>query len=118
MVRILRVTLLLIQRILDSPIPPAAEENLPEDSGAPEAAEYIGQHVSEHQCFEIESFNYFKLMMRLRERPSDRMRFISRLALTPGPGEWRVLELPKPLFPLYKLVRVTRLLSRAARGRI
>ena len=52
---------------------------------------------------------YFRLMMRLRERPADRRRFLQRLILTPGPGEWNAVHLPQPLFPLYRLVRLSRL---------
>jgi hypothetical protein len=38
---------------------------------------------------------------------------LMRLALTPGPGEWQAVRLPKPLFPLYRLVRLTRLAAKA-----
>jgi hypothetical protein len=52
------------------------------------------------------------LMLRLRERRADRLRFLSRLAFTPGPGEWKAVRLPVAFFPLYRLVRVGRLAAR------
>ena len=116
--RILRVTLLLTHRLLHVPVPHGIEGSLPEDSGAKEIAEEIERQLSQQQSYDVESAKYFRLMMRLRERRRDRLRFLIRLALTPGPSEWRLLQLPKPLFPLYRLVRVTRLLARGARARI
>jgi hypothetical protein len=55
-------------------------------------------------------------MLRLRENPSQRIRFLSRLAFTPGPGEWAAIRLPPSLFPLYRLVRFYRIAARLARG--
>jgi hypothetical protein len=54
--------------------------------------------------------------MRLRERRADRVRFLARLAFTPGPGEWEAVRLPGALVPLYRVVRVVRLAGRFARG--
>jgi hypothetical protein len=53
--------------------------------------------------------------MRLRERPGDRLRFLTRLAFTPGPGEWQTLKLPRVLSPLYRAVRMRRLAARFTR---
>jgi hypothetical protein len=64
----------------------------------------------------VESASYFRLMLRLRERRRDQMRFLTRLIFTPGPGEWAVVRLPEPLFPLYRLVRVTRLAAKLVRA--
>ncbi len=64
------------------------------------------------QAYDVESVDYFRLMLRLRERQSDRIRFVSRLALTPGPKEWAAVRLPRPLFPLYRFVRLSRLAAR------
>jgi hypothetical protein len=63
-------------------------------------------------CYKTESFAYFRLMLQLRERRRDRTRFLWRLALTPGMGEWRSVRLPGILFPMYSLVRVGRLAKR------
>lgn len=117
-VRILWVTLLLAEKLFNSPVPASAREDLPEDAAAETLAEEIKSYVESERIFDVESSTYFKLMIRLRERKSDRIRFLSRLAFTPGPGEWAVARFPKALFPLYRLIRITRLGSRIVSGRI
>lgn len=61
-----------------------------------------------------ESPRYFKLMMRSREHWQDRARFLWRLAVTPSIGEWSAIRMPDALFPLYRVVRIFRLLGRLA----
>jgi hypothetical protein len=51
------------------------------------------------------------LLLRSRERWSDRAKIISRLAFTPGPQEWRWIALPEWAEWLYRPIR----LARAAR---
>lgn len=63
---------------------------------------------------DVGAADYFRLMMRVRERWWDRVRFLSRLAFTPGVREWRSVRLPGSLFPAYRLVRMWRLVSKAA----
>jgi len=111
-VRILRVTMLTAHRLLGAAIPAAAEENLPEDAAAVTIAEEIQPHIVSATAYNIESLAYFRLMMRLRENPADRRRFLQRLILTPGPGEWNAVPLPESWFPLYRLVRLWRLAAR------
>ncbi len=108
-VRILRVSLLLTSRLLRVDVPAAAGLNLGTDPEAGSLANEIEGHITAAMEFNVESVAYFRLMMRLREDRRDRMRFLSRLMLTPGPGEWAALRLPDPLFPLYRLVRLWRL---------
>lgn len=115
-VRIVRVTLLLANRLLDMPIPAAAEAALPADPLAASLATEIENHMACETAHDVESFAYFRLMLRLRERSADRLRFLSRLTFTPGPGEWAAVRLPRPLFPLYRLVRLSRLASRLVRS--
>ena len=117
-VRILRVTLLLAEKLLGSSYPALAAENLPEDSEAETLAEEIERYISSDKTYDVESLAYFRLMLRLRERRIDRIRFVSRFGFTPGPGEWGVMRLPKPLFPLYRVLRITRLAGRMVSGRI
>src|ERR1039458_7827534 len=75
-VRILRVTMFLANRLLSATIPPAAQASLPEDPGAPALADEIQTHIASEAGFNVESLAYFRLMMRLRERPLDRLRFL------------------------------------------
>lgn len=117
-VRLLRVTLLLAENLISSPAPGSAAQHLPEDLAAASLAKEIEDYIRNEKSFDVESLAYFRLMLRLRERRIDRARFLSRLVFTPGPGEWAVARLPKPLFPLYRVVRITRLAARMVGGRI
>ncbi len=109
--RILRVTVLLANRLLNAPIPDAVR-HLSEDNDVPVLADEIRSHIQSETEYDVESPAYFRLMSRLRERPSDRLRFLTRLVWTPGPGEWAFVHLPAPLFPLYRAVRLWRLAAK------
>ncbi len=113
--RILHVTLLLANRFLETPIPAALEPALRSDSAARALAEEVAPSIISGISWEEHKTDYFRLMMRLRERPSDRLRFLIRLAFTPGPGEWQTLKLPRLLSPLYRAVRMVRLAARFAK---
>lgn len=119
-VRIVRVAMLLANRLLGAAIPAAAQAALPDDSAAMALvlalAEVIQSHIVSESTFNVESMSYFRLMLRLRERPADRRRFLRRLVFTPGPSEWQAVHLPGPLFPLYRLVRLSRLAARVVRA--
>ena len=125
-VRIVRVSMLLANRLLGMTIPPAAkaslpeaslpEDRLPEDRATLPLVDEIQSRIASEAAFNVESFAYFHFMMRLRERSADRLRFLQRLIFTPGPGEWQAVRLPPPLFPLYRLVRLSRLAARLVRA--
>jgi hypothetical protein len=112
--RILHITLLLLNRFFETRIPSTIESRLLKDKTAKTLVEQIATSVAIGVNYEEEKLSYFRLMMGLRERKTDRLRFLSRLTFTPGPGEWEAVPLPKALFPLYRLVRLARLASRFA----
>jgi Uncharacterised nucleotidyltransferase len=114
--RILHVTLLLANRLLATPIPALVERPILEDRAAGGFADDIAEDLARGVSYEQRQVAYFRLMMQLRERKADRLRFLTRLTFTPGPGEWEAVRLPRPLFPLYRLVRLARLASRFGRG--
>jgi len=113
--RILQVTLLLANRLLTTAIPPQIENTILADKAAHAFTERIAVSVAAGVTYEDEQLSYFRLMMRLRERRMDRMRFLARLTFTPGPSEWEAVRLPKLLFPFYRIVRLARLASRFSR---
>ena len=113
--RIVRITLLLAKRFLATAIPAPLEQAILEDRAARTFADEVADAVARGVSYEEQQVSYFLLMMRLRERRADRLRFLARLTFTPGPGEWEAIRLPKTLFPLYRLVRLARLASRFAR---
>jgi hypothetical protein len=114
--RILRVTLLLANRLLGTEIPTAIESAVLSDQAARGLADEIAAALAAGVSYDTGRTSYFRLMMRLRERRADRVRFLARLAFTPGPGEWEAVRLPGALLPLYRVVRFARLAGRFARG--
>jgi hypothetical protein len=114
--RILHVTLLLTHRLLAPPIPEAVEAAISADRMAQELASAIASTMRSDASQDELGVSYYRLMIRLRERRFDRWRFLTRLAFTPGPGEWEAVRLPRPLFPLYRVVRLARLAARCAGG--
>ena len=113
--RILHITLLLAKRFLGANIPAEIEPAILTDKAALVFAEQIAESVVAGTTYEDEKVSYFRLMMSLRERKADRLRFLARLTFTPGPGEWEAVRLPRIFFPLYRIVRLARLASRFSR---
>jgi hypothetical protein len=114
-VRMVRVSMLLASQMLGAEIPAGAE--ILADRSVERFAEEIRGAIPGGE-FDVESVEYFRLMMRLRERLRDRVLFGARLMFTPGPGEWAVVKLPGVLFPLYRVVRVGRLVGRLVRAEV
>jgi hypothetical protein len=116
--RILRVSMLAAYKLLGVAVPKDASQLFfaDDDPVADPVTEEIQTHLVSEISYNVESFSYFRLMLRLRERPSDRRRFLQRLIFTPGPGEWDAVRLPAPLFPLYRFVRLARLTARLVRS--
>lgn len=86
-VRIVRVSLLLTSRLLRVDIPETAALHPGSEPDTESLANEIEGYITAAAEFNVESVAYFRLMMRMRENRRDRMRFLSRLILTPGPGE-------------------------------
>jgi len=110
--RILGMNVLLANRLLAAPMPEPWKAKWQDDGELGALCEAIEQHLAGAAEYSTESLHYFGWMMRLRERPADRWKLFSRLALTPGVGEWSLVRLPGPLFPLYRVVRMFRLAGR------
>jgi len=113
--RILQVTFLLCRELLDPGTYSHIETRFPPDAAAHTLAQEIGKQQSAPSECNVESPAYFRLMLRLRERTLDRVRFVQRLLLTPGPGEWQTMSLPPALSPFYRVIRLARVSARLAR---
>jgi putative nucleotidyltransferase-like protein len=111
--RIVKASFLLAHKLLGVEIPAALQAQ-------GNQAEFVAARVLPILCggeeINPESIPYFKLMLESREHRSDRLRFLWRLAVTPGIGEWTAVRLPPPLFPLYRGVRAFRLAARLFAG--
>lgn len=113
--RIVSVSFLLAEQLLAAPVP--AQLNADDNPAAKAVAERVLKQIVAEADFDPESVSYFRLMMDLRERRRDQISFLWRLCTTPGPGEWSVIRLPGPLFPLYRVVRMFRHANRMVSSR-
>ena len=111
--RILAITLWLGNELLESPSPSEFDEYRSNDPEAERLGQEIRLRLVRTSEYNTESADYFRLMLRLRERRQDKIRFLVRLATTPSTGEWSAVRLPPPLFSLYPAVRLLRLAGRA-----
>ncbi len=111
-VRIVGVSMQLANRLLSAPTPANAQKWLPDRGVDATLTSQIQQSILSESGFGVESLSYFRLMISLRERTSDRLSFLTRLMFTPGPSEWSAVRLPASLFPLYRIVRLSRLGAR------
>ena len=84
--RILAVTFLLANRLLETPLPPTVAPYLREDSNVAALCDQILPRVEHAAELDIESASYFRFMMSLRERRGDRARFLWRLGVHAGAG--------------------------------
>lgn len=109
--RILAVSLWLVESLLGVDIP-AARALLQHDSAVPRLGKECAARLSNAETYNLESTAYFLHILKLRDRRRDRWRYLWRLTFTPGPGDVSALPLPEPLFPLYRIVRIGRLLGK------
>ncbi len=110
--RIVAVNFLLAHELLRTPLPERVEKTVARDRTIAGLTSEAMPIMVESAEYNTESIGYFRLMMKLRERWQDRVRFLWRLIFTPSPGEWSMVQLPGPLFPFYRVVRMFRLSAR------
>jgi hypothetical protein len=110
--RIVAISLFLTHKLLDQEGAPSKLRLGEGFASIENLADEIIPTLAEGADYNTESISYFRLMIRVRERWRDRIKFLWRLILTPSVGEWSAIRLPAQLFPLYRVVRIFRLLSR------
>jgi hypothetical protein len=110
--RILGVSFWLVQNVFLSEIPKLAEEMIAADPRVPALGSEFAERLACGATYDFESTEYFRLILKLRERRGDRLRYLWRLVWTPGAGEIAAVRLPEVLFPLYRIVRIGRLLRK------
>ena len=110
--RMLGTSLLLASRWLNARVPESLLDRWRNDHDIAGLCDEITQQVPLSEQHSTESLDYFRLMLRLRERGTDKLRFTFRLLFTPSVGEWSVVHLPERLFPLYRVIRFFRLSRR------
>jgi hypothetical protein len=110
--RILGTSLLLASRWLCAAVPELRLRKWLGDRDISGVYDEIIRQIPDSEQHNPESLDYFRLMLRLRERATDKLRFAFRLLFTPGVGEWSVVSLSEPFFALYRVVRFFRLSRR------
>jgi hypothetical protein len=113
--RIIGINLVLAQELLNSETPAPAVSLLTHDPTVTHLAAEIARNMGSNTELQPESLSYFWLMLKTREHQRKRIKFVVRLILTPTETEWSMIKLPAALFPLYRLVRLFRLIGRALR---
>ena len=106
--RILGVSFWLAQNVLEAELPKPVEA-ITSDVQVQVLGQMFADRLRRSATYDFESSEYFRLIMKLRERRLDRWRYLWRLVWTPGEGDLAAIRLPQPLFPLYRLVRLGRL---------
>ncbi len=110
--RILGVSFWLVNNVLHEELPQFAQEMIAVDPRVSALGREFAARVARATPYDFESTEYFRMIMRLRERPSHRYRYLWRLISTPGASDLATVRLPEMLFPLYRIVRVGRLLRK------
>ena len=110
--RIVGVSFWLSQRLLGSVLPDPANEIVNQDQEVAALGEQFATRLAASATYDFESTEYFRLILRLRERRSDQARYLWRLLWTPGEGDLAAIRLPEAMFPLYRGVRAVRLLGK------
>jgi hypothetical protein len=110
--RILGVSFWLVKNLLRAEIPKSAEEMIAADRRVPALGSIFAARLARGATYNFESTEYFRLILKLRERQGDRLRYLWRLVWTPGPGDVAAVRLPEALFPLYRVVRIGRLMRK------
>lgn len=110
--RILGVNFWLIKNLLREEIPTWAEETIASDRSGPTLGQEFAERLAASATYNFESTEYFRRILKLRERPADQAKYLWRLLSTPGQSDLAAVKLPEAMFPLYKIVRLARLLKR------
>jgi hypothetical protein len=111
--RILGVSFWLVKNVLHSELPNPAEEMIAADRQVPVLASEFAGRIARGTGYDFESTEYFRLILKLRERRGDRWRYLWRLVWTPSVGDVAAVHLPEALFPLYRIVRIGRLAQKS-----
>ena len=115
--RILGVGFWLVKDVLRAELPKPAEEMIGADPRVPALGREFAERLARDVAYDLESTEYFRLILKLRERRGDRLRYLWRLVWTPGVGDVAAVRLPEALFPCYRIVRIGRLMRRVVWGR-
>jgi hypothetical protein len=101
--RLVAIHIALVKRLFGSGIADTEDNHARVIAGELEGLIRSGREI------DVTSMAYFRLMVRGRERWRDRVRFLVRLAFTPGVADWKAVSFPEKMFPMYRIARMYRL---------
>jgi hypothetical protein len=110
--RILGISFWLVKNVLHRELPEPIAKMIATDPEVAALGSEFAQRLERSPAYDFESTEYFRCIMKLRERRADRWRYLWRLVWTPGVGDIAAIQLPETLFPLYRIVRIGRLARR------
>jgi hypothetical protein len=113
--RVLGVSFWLVKNVLRADLPKPADELVAADRQVEALGGEFAGRLARGAAYDFESTEYFRLILKLRERRADRWRYLRRLVWTPGAGDIAAMRLPEALFPLYRVVRMGRLMRKLVR---
>jgi hypothetical protein len=103
--RMLALALVLAADLFAAPVPPSVLQRARADSAMERLVETVRRRLIGGPLAPWQAGLFH---VRVHERRAARCRYLFRLALGTTPGDWAVVRLPRPLFPLYRFVRVGR----------
>jgi|SRR5271169_6857827 len=116
--RILGASFWMAKNVLQVELPQPAEDMIAADHRIEALGGEFAERLGGGAAYDFESTEYFRRILKLRERRRDRWRYLWRLVWTPGAGEVAAVRLPEALFPLYRIVRMGRLMRRLVRSHL
>jgi len=111
-VRMVAVSFFLVRTLFGISMPGPAQEIVDGDPRVRDLGEQFAARLARSATYDFESTEYFRWILKLRERRRDRVRYLWRLTWTPGEGDIAAVQLPEALFPLYRVVRAVRLMRK------
>ena len=113
--RLLYLPLQLASELLGAPLPAEVQARVAGDLEVQAMAREVLRRPLLEAAGPEWSVADHRFLLRARERRGDRLRYLLRLAVTPGTAEWQSVRLPGFLFPLYPAVRLVRLAGKGVR---
>jgi hypothetical protein len=114
--RIVGISFLLANQLLGASLPEAIREAIKKDPEIRTLSMRLAAMLAAGLEPAVDSPEYFRLMIAVREKWTHRVLFASRLATTPTVSEWSLVNLPGPMAPFYRVVRIGRVARRLMRA--
>ncbi len=114
--RMLHVGLILAARVLDATLPEEIAVRVKEDRHAEAIAMELERSLLGSGAPTMGALERFRLRRRLVPAFFSGWRYALRLAMAPAEEDWLTLRLPRPLAPLYILLRPLRLIRKYGRS--